>query len=53
MRRRERRKLANRRYRIGELILAELRHWRRADNARICEAIWQLPARQPRKETGQ
>ncbi|MFD6361351.1 hypothetical protein ACFWFX_16075 [Streptomyces roseolus] len=53
MRRGERRKLANRRYRTSELILAELRHWRRGDNARICEALWQLPARQPRKETDQ
>ncbi|MBB4984968.1 hypothetical protein [Streptomyces nymphaeiformis] len=35
-------------------ILDDLRRWRDAHNRRVCQAIWQLPARTPdRKETGQ
>lgn len=35
-------------------ILDDLRRWRAARDLRTCQAIWQLPARQPtRKETGQ
>lgn len=42
------------RFRAEIDILTDLRRWRRTDSTRICQALYDLPARQPdRKETGQ
>ncbi|MGA5869308.1 hypothetical protein [Streptomyces cinereoruber] len=38
------------RHYAGEQILADLRKWQAAYNRRTCEALWNLPAHQTRKE---